>query len=520
MAYQPLPILEKDVGELRLDLDNYRIPVRPDDEATALKFLVASEDVLTLVRQLLRDGYFDNEVPIVVEETVAPPPSSTAEKPAPLTRLVVLEGNRRVSALKLIQDPTLVPEHEAEMRALLTRYAREVQDMPSAIRVIVAPSREAASPHVGRLHTGQSKRRWTPDQQAKFYHSLLGPGVGLEEIKAMYPDARVQRLLRMAEMRLFLTGVKFKDPSLKEYVRSDELSMSAFEYAFRPPDIAEAMGVVFDGYQVVPTSKSAATIASGLSETQRNAVEILMNGFRAGVFNTRSAAFKKGSIEKQALLAALRGAPAGPSGPQAGQGDGSDGTESPGGDDSEAGNGDEGSGGFGSGTGDGSQGGDASSGKPGGGGATGGRGRGPNDPDTSRGLPIGGFDLQSAPSNLKHRYTELRKIDVSKTPAAAAMLLRSVIEATAKRHFANTSDHVDGELGNCLITVERVYGRDRAHRNVIRKVRSTRSADVGSLGWFNAAAHDANFPIVEQDVREAFRLAESLLQLLLTSYET
>lgn len=46
VGYEPLPIVEVDVDDLRLDLDNYRIPTRRDDEEAALKYLFASEDVL------------------------------------------------------------------------------------------------------------------------------------------------------------------------------------------------------------------------------------------------------------------------------------------------------------------------------------------------------------------------------------------------------------------------------------------------------------------------------------------
>ena len=70
MAYEQLPIVEVDLEQLLLDLENYRIPTRRDDEAGALKYLFASEDVLGAARLILRDGYFDNEVPIVTSASV------------------------------------------------------------------------------------------------------------------------------------------------------------------------------------------------------------------------------------------------------------------------------------------------------------------------------------------------------------------------------------------------------------------------------------------------------------------
>lgn len=50
--------------------------------------------VIGQIRDFMRGTYFDNEVPIVVQEG---------------RKYVVLEGNRRVSALKAIQQPDLGP---------------------------------------------------------------------------------------------------------------------------------------------------------------------------------------------------------------------------------------------------------------------------------------------------------------------------------------------------------------------------------------------------------------------------
>jgi hypothetical protein len=68
MTYQALPIETHTLGELALDLDNYRIPVRKADENAALNYLYAEEDVFETAKMIIRDGYFDNEVPIVVAD--------------------------------------------------------------------------------------------------------------------------------------------------------------------------------------------------------------------------------------------------------------------------------------------------------------------------------------------------------------------------------------------------------------------------------------------------------------------
>jgi len=281
MAYKPLPIVGVDVDKLRLDLQNYRIPIAPDDEEAALNYLFAAEDVLEQIKLFLRDGYFDNEVPIAVKED---------------DTFVVLEGNRRVSALKAIAKPEITRTHRSQVEELRTRYATEVPNMPKKIRVIVVPNRDAPRKHIARLHTGVPKKRWSRDQQANYYFSLLGPGVTVKDLRALYPDVEVVRFLRMVAMRRFLSGVKFKDKALREYVVSAALTMSSFEYAYRNAAIAASIGVKFDSEgRIQPARKKPERIGASLPADVRDALEYLMNGFRSGALNTRSPEFRAGS---------------------------------------------------------------------------------------------------------------------------------------------------------------------------------------------------------------------------------
>jgi uncharacterized membrane protein YgcG len=492
MAYKPLPIIVVDVDELHLDLKNYRIPIAPDDEQAALNYLFASEDVLDQIKLFLRDGYFDNEVPIVVKEGGA---------------YVVLEGNRRVSALKAVVQPSIVPSHEAQVEELRTRYATEVPNMPTRIRVIVVPNREAALKHVARVHTTVPKKRWSRDQQANYYFSFLGPGVSVQDLKALYPDVEIVRFLRMVAVRQFLSGVKFKDRGLRDYVVSSDLTMSSFEYAYRNASIAAAIGVRFDADgRIQPTRRKPRNIGAALPTDVRDGLEYLMSGFRAGRFNTRSPEFKAGSAEQMALLAHLTGALT----PTDDAGDESDDHGSGG----DSGNGSDGesSGGTDGGSGGGSDGGTGSGGTGGGGG-----GRGPNDPDTLQGLSLAGMPVDGLPSNLQKRVLELRKVKVKETPAAAAMLLRSVLETTIKWHFEGTATPVSGTLGDIFPTVASAYGKQRSLRDTVNTIQSGGVNKPGSVKWFNGRSHNPDLEVKEADVRSAYALVQPLLRRLMRS---
>lgn len=487
VGYKPLPIIEVGLDKLRLDLKNYRIPIAPNDEDAALNYLFASEDVLDQIKLFLRDGYFDNEVPIVVEEN---------------GEYVVLEGNRRVSALKALAQPDIVPAHQAQVEELRTRYATEVPNMPQAIRVIVVPTREAARKHVARLHTGVPKKRWSRDQQANYYHSFLGPGVTVQDLKALYPDVEIVRFLRMVAVRRFLSGVKFKDKGLREYVVSSALTMSSFEYAYRNAAIAGAVGIRFDSEgRIEPHRRKPENIGASLPAATREGLEYLMEGFRSGDFNTRSPEFKSGSDEQVALIARLLGGPAVDEAEAGSAADPAEGSDGGGGD---GGGGTGGGGNSGGGTG-GSAGGGAS------GRAGGGTGRGPNNPDTLQGLSINGLPFDHVPSNLQKRVLELRSINVKKTPAAAAMLLRSVLEATIKWHFAGTATPVSGMLGDVLPAVETAYGGQKAYKASINVMKSGAATKPGSLNWFNAASHNPDLAVRDEDVRQAYSLVQPVL---------
>lgn len=484
MAYKQLPIREVAVDKLRLDLKNYRIPVAPDDEAAALNYLFASEDVLGQIKLLLRDGYFDNEVPVVVLEE---------------GEYVVLEGNRRVSALKAIKKPSVAPSHLAQIEDLRTRYAAELVNMPNRIRVIVVPDRVWARKHVSRLHTGLTKRAWTLDQQANYYYSLLGQGVSVSDLKIQYPDVSVVRFMRMAAMRRFLSGVKFKDKALRSYVVSDSLKMSSFEYAYRNGAIAAAIGVKFDADgRIEPARKKPENIGAALRPEVLEGIEYLMKAFQTGSLNTRSPEFKAGTDEQTVLIAKLVGMP------EVGGADDLD----------DSADGESGSGAGGSESGTGSEGrgsdGDTTSGN-GSGPGSGAGGRGPNNPDSLRGLSVSGLPFQHIPSNLTKRILELRAINVAKTPAAAAMLLRSVLEATIKWHFDGSTPTVSGMLNEVFPHVAKAYGGQRAYRDSINAITSGAVTRPGSIKWFNAAAHNPGLAVTEGDVRAAYSLIQPVL---------
>jgi hypothetical protein len=109
---------------IHLDPKNVRLETSDAQvEADILEDLFANEDALGLVDGISKVGYLIHETPIVVKRR---------------GQHVVVEGNRRLAALKAIQNPMLVPKYQARVVAL----SANIPDVNSlaTIRVMVAPN--------------------------------------------------------------------------------------------------------------------------------------------------------------------------------------------------------------------------------------------------------------------------------------------------------------------------------------------------------------------------------------------
>lgn len=149
-------------GSLLLDPNNARIPAdrRSNDQRQLLHELLKHEDVKSLASSITKLGLFPNERLVVV-------PSGR--------RYTVLEGNRRLAAIKFLLSPELAPTDP------LVRYFRKLSAKADLlaigkIEVVVVESRIAAAPIIAALHTRDAKKRWSSLQQARFYRELVDEG--------------------------------------------------------------------------------------------------------------------------------------------------------------------------------------------------------------------------------------------------------------------------------------------------------------------------------------------------------
>ncbi|MFE0892069.1 hypothetical protein ACFW4Q_23810 [Streptomyces rochei] len=146
------------VTDLTLDKQNPRHDVPTSTTREAISALLATdpEKWVNLAQDIASKGLNPTELTIVVQEE---------------GDMVVIEGNRRISALKALLDSTLVDDPEIRKQiAIIARRNRNT--IPHTVRCIVSPNRDAARHWIALRHTGENGGvgvvRWNHEQVTRY----------------------------------------------------------------------------------------------------------------------------------------------------------------------------------------------------------------------------------------------------------------------------------------------------------------------------------------------------------------
>ncbi len=94
---------------------------------------------------------------------------------------IVIEGNRRLSACKLLQNPSECDKPSAAMITIADRAANK----PNKIPVVVAPTRDSVLPYLGFRHITGIKE-WDPLAKARYINQLFNLTNKKEAVEGRY----------------------------------------------------------------------------------------------------------------------------------------------------------------------------------------------------------------------------------------------------------------------------------------------------------------------------------------------
>lgn len=146
--------------DLLLDPQNPRLPanMQGEDQEDLAVHLELGFDALTVAESIASHGYFGSEPLIVIAEDGS-------------DRWVVVEGNRRLTALLGLVDPKIRGQfaNPSPWEALATQANLSYDDQ---VPVVVLPDRAAATPIIGFRHIS-GILQWQPFAQARYIARLV-----------------------------------------------------------------------------------------------------------------------------------------------------------------------------------------------------------------------------------------------------------------------------------------------------------------------------------------------------------
>lgn len=493
------------VDDLQLDPHNVRLELSDNvTEGDIVQDLFSNEGVLSLVDGIAKVGYLTHEVPIVVRRN---------------GHLVVAEGNRRVAALKSIQNPYLAPVFQGQVSKIAATIPN--RDSLRTIRVKLAPTEDDANRLVGAIHTGNQRRAWSPNRQAAFFQAQLDAGKSPQDLIVQYPTVDVKKFILRSRFLETFRSIAYRDLELKAFISTRKFPVSTLERLYPNNDFLRILGLTVDQDYSITTSLPVDTFSA--------LVEQIVADVKSGEINTR-VLNKMESKAYQDYLTKLRDLlnEDEPAAEQSASGRSSTGAggAKPAGANPNPPSGPGANAGIGSGGGTGSA---TDSGGASGGGNTGAAPKKPS-PKPKRPTSLDTADLSvpsSFPVSIGLMLAELSRINITIYPNATMDLLRTFLEKSIKAYADSvgadikTKQSVQGFvfLSHCLRWLEE-YLPTVGHRALAQVVRKLASGKVSgyysaSTDALNAINHNHKVHAEPEDVRSCWNTMHELMKVVL-----
>jgi hypothetical protein len=204
------------ITDILLDVGNARIRTGQDQRGCIERILRKEDQLLALARDIASEGL--STAPVLVK------PNSTGQ-------YIVMDGNRRVTAIKLLNDPDLCPIDglKATLRSLKKSHAATI---PSTIDVLSSTNDKAIAREVLLRHSGAQagvgQLDWSaylrtvyllnhghpPDYKRPGQYVLWAEGQGIV-VEDDFPISSLQRMFTVESLKLLGFEVDKKSDELK-----------------------------------------------------------------------------------------------------------------------------------------------------------------------------------------------------------------------------------------------------------------------------------------------------------------
>ncbi len=220
------------LNNLKFDAQNPRLPMRLQgitDENKVIDYMVKYGNVIELMLSIGETGYSEAEPLLVVKEKA--------------DKYIVVEGNRRLAALKLLNDPELTKVRTQSINAVIS----DAKFIPEEVPCIVYESREDVLDYLGYRHITGVKD-WGALEKARYLDQLYQI-----HIKSTSTEKIYQKLAKMIGSRAdyvykLHTALKlYNKANDKAYygadIKEEDISFSWLTTALGYRGISEYLGI-------------------------------------------------------------------------------------------------------------------------------------------------------------------------------------------------------------------------------------------------------------------------------------
>jgi hypothetical protein len=246
LDYTLWPTKKVSVTSLLLDQQNPRLPQSGGalGQRQIIDELVTHDSVYELAKDITTQGFFPTEILLGVRDS---------------DQIIIIEGNRRLAALKLLINPELAPQ------SYLERFRRLSEKITSTViarvHVSIAPSRDAATPILLSRHTAQQIQSWKRPMQARFYRQLLERGLTPDDLVQSYgvTVGQIQDWVRADAVYRLACSLDFPDEVKSKVQNNREFPLSTLERLVESQSVREFLMLKPDPKEVlVSTAKPEA----------------------------------------------------------------------------------------------------------------------------------------------------------------------------------------------------------------------------------------------------------------------
>ena len=219
------------IENLKLDIKNPRFSYQSTkvmNQTEIIKYLVANHAVYELAKDIAINCYLLNEEPIVCKEGET---------------YVVLEGNRRVAACKILLNPY---KYLSSQRAKeLTKYDK----INDKLTCYIAPNRRDSDILIYNKHTGTPLQKWDKVSQDAFLVTLIKTeNLTVEGVayKLNVPPSDIRKALRRYTIHQYCIKLFQYEPYELEQIQEQSFPITTFERFYDSDQGAKFLGISFN----------------------------------------------------------------------------------------------------------------------------------------------------------------------------------------------------------------------------------------------------------------------------------